>query len=219
MISVLHFVQLKLDCQSRISKILLFSQQVILIFPGKNSVTLADLVKHCQPSEECSEVTTSHTKTGPCDDEQTSTASAKDNSPVRNIPTCTEPQTLVSEASSGTSVTDTASAINCDTFDTDSSQKEDVLKSTCGNMEDSLSKEPNNAINRKHELQDEEDRPNEKKRRLNRKVYKCPFNRVVFIDSTWNQTKKIYLDERLKGKYLGMEDTLVEREGGLFTGM
>lgn len=29
--------------------------------------------------------------------------------------------------------------------------------------------------------------------------YIAPFDRVVFIDSTWNQTKSIYNDERLKG--------------------
>lgn len=30
-------------------------------------------------------------------------------------------------------------------------------------------------------------------------VGKAPFDRVVFIDSTWNQTNRIYKDERLKG--------------------
>ena len=28
-----------------------------------------------------------------------------------------------------------------------------------------------------------------------------PYERVVFIDSTWNQTKKIFCDERLKGDF------------------
>ncbi len=28
----------------------------------------------------------------------------------------------------------------------------------------------------------------------------APFDRVVFIDSTWNQTKKIFMDERLRGR-------------------
>ena len=32
--------------------------------------------------------------------------------------------------------------------------------------------------------------------------YIAPFDRVVFIDSTWNQTKSIYNDERLKGNTL-----------------
>ena len=30
-------------------------------------------------------------------------------------------------------------------------------------------------------------------------IGRCPFTKVVFIDSTWSQAKKIYLDERLKG--------------------
>jgi len=30
----------------------------------------------------------------------------------------------------------------------------------------------------------------------------CPFERVVFIDSTWNQTNMICNDERLRGKRL-----------------
>ena len=28
-----------------------------------------------------------------------------------------------------------------------------------------------------------------------------PYSKVVFIDSTWKKTKKIYMDERLKGFY------------------
>ena len=32
-----------------------------------------------------------------------------------------------------------------------------------------------------------------------RDIGRCPFTKVVFIDSTWSQAKKIYLDERLKG--------------------
>lgn len=32
------------------------------------------------------------------------------------------------------------------------------------------------------------------------KCIKCPFDKVVFIDSTWNQAGKIYKDERLHGK-------------------
>lgn len=30
----------------------------------------------------------------------------------------------------------------------------------------------------------------------------CPLQRVVFIDSTWNQTNKIITDERLQGNYV-----------------
>lgn len=36
-------------------------------------------------------------------------------------------------------------------------------------------------------------------KRLKPLLPELPFNRVVFIDSTWNQTKKIFLDERLRG--------------------
>ncbi|XP_013390514.1 DTW domain-containing protein 1-like [Lingula anatina] len=32
-----------------------------------------------------------------------------------------------------------------------------------------------------------------------RNIYEAPFDRVVFIDCTWNQTKSIFCDERLKG--------------------
>lgn len=32
-----------------------------------------------------------------------------------------------------------------------------------------------------------------------RRIVKAPFDRVIFIDSTWNQTNRIYKDERLKG--------------------
>ena len=40
--------------------------------------------------------------------------------------------------------------------------------------------------------------PSAKKRHTTPEV---PFDRVVFIDSTWNQTMKIYKDERLKGYF------------------
>ena len=44
--------------------------------------------------------------------------------------------------------------------------------------------------------------PPSKKQRKQRSVYRAPFDRVVFIDSTWNQTLKIYKDERLQGENL-----------------
>ena len=42
--------------------------------------------------------------------------------------------------------------------------------------------------------------PPSKKQRIEKCVYRAPFDRVVFIDSTWNQTLKIYKDERLQGE-------------------
>ncbi|XP_065403407.1 tRNA-uridine aminocarboxypropyltransferase 1 isoform X3 [Macaca fascicularis] len=70
---------------------------------------------------------------------------------------------------------------------------------------------------------DDPDKPSFKRKRTEEQQFcdlndsKCkgtPLKKIIFIDSTWNQTNKIFTDERLQEKEKRMEDGAKTPEGG-----
>ena len=117
--------------------------QVILIYPGENSVTLSELAK-LQPSSQL-----------------------KDGS------------------------------IHCEANQSQADTQNHSNKADTAKVADGPA--TNNVIQSQSETYVVNSEPPLKRQRHDSNTTRCPFVKVVFIDSTWSQAKRIYLDERLKG--------------------
>jgi hypothetical protein len=152
-----------------------FFLKVVLVFPGKNSLTLEEMAKQVNGNESvCRE--DSHT-----DDAGDAPADGQNDSPNMDIKQHnSEP--------GGESI---------------DMERENQSVSDKTTLEGKL----DNSLLLKRKAEDHLGR----QKRIRRSIQRAPFERAVFVDSTWKQTKGITADDRLKGTAWLLPQTFIHQ--------
>ena len=171
----------------------------MLIFPGENSVTLEELFERLHPGVQTQEAAQSVVKSMPDSAENSSKPKASEQEGSQ----CTVEGSTFKAVSLGDErpslLPDKDKMV--DSTKPEPARGEPTVDPTEGCMDTLL---PGKRV---HEGQSSTDEPVCKKKARSHQPH---FERVVFIDSTWNQTMKIYKDERLGGiSYVHLRNLIV----------
>ena len=160
------------------------------MFPGPNSLTLEELaIRHANENEDSMTKSTT--------EENTETLDKNEERESKNV--VGNDRTTIHDTVVTAVNNDRVSANTSSTDNKGSDYSGEVKGLQC--VEGEYSREGPSMFQGKRKLEV----CTEERQAVRRRKMAAPFTRAVFIDSTWNQTRKISADERLKGNFIVLD--------------